>query len=450
MKFLKIYTHLFEKYFPSPLAIAVILSFLTFLISLFFIDFEGNFFQKSAKVGVFWFQGVWNENLLAFTIHMMLILVLGHVLALSNVANAVINYGLKFCNNTASAAFTIAIFTVLISLFNWGLGLIFGAVFSRKMGEHFKKQNKPLNYPLIGAAAYSGMMVWHGGFSGSATLTVASASHSLAEKIGVIGFDETVFTWLNIYVTVMLVLILPLCLFYLGKKLKYSEVKLPSSKVASKNDNSDIQWFDKSNFLGISTGSTILLFLVYWNYFKVSEGVPFFSVVNLQTTNILLLGLCFLLHGSLSNFTTALEKAISGASGILVQFPLYFGILGMVQQSGLNILVSDLLSKASSEFALSFFTFFSAGLLNIFIPSGGGQWQLQAPIIVEAAQKMNANFPKLIMAFCYGDQLTNMLQPFWALPLLGITGLKAREILPYTLIIFIIGLLVFTSGLLLF
>jgi short-chain fatty acids transporter len=159
VKLLKAYNHFFEKYFPSPLSIAIILSFLTFLLSLIFTENSVNIVTRSAEISTYWFNGLWNQNLLAFTIHMMLILVLGHILALSRPAQKIINFGLNFCHNTASAVFTITLLTIIVSLFNWGLGLIFGAVFARKIGEHFQKNNKTLNYPLVGAAAYSGMMV---------------------------------------------------------------------------------------------------------------------------------------------------------------------------------------------------------------------------------------------------------------------------------------------------
>jgi short-chain fatty acids transporter len=272
----------------------------------------------------------------------------------------------------------------------------------------------------------------------------------LFDKVGAISLADTTFSWLNVFVTVLLILILPISLYFLGKKVGSQPVLNLKTNVKDEDDLAQNQWLDKSNFLGVFTGASILLYWCFLNFQKVNEGVSVLSIINLQTTNILLLGLCFLMHGSLANFTKALEKAIGGASSILIQFPLYFGILGMVQQSGLNVLLSNLLSSASSELYLSIYTFFSAGLLNVFVPSGGGQWQLQGVIIVEAAQKINADLPKLIMAFCYGDQLTNMLQPFWALPLLGITGLKAREILPYSLLIFVIGLLVFLLGLIIF
>jgi short-chain fatty acids transporter len=146
----------------------------------------------------------------------------------------------------------------------------------------------------------------------------------------------------------------------------------------------------------------------------------------------------------------AIDKAIRGASGILIQFPLYFGIMGIMKYSGMIEIMSDFFIEVSTKQTFPILTFLSAGIVNIFVPSGGGQWAVQGPIIVESAIKIGVSIPKAIMSLAYGDQITNMLQPFWALPLLGITGLKAKEILPYTLILMLIGSCVFIMGLLIF
>jgi len=148
-------------------------------------------------------------------------------------------------------------------------------------------------------------------------------------------------------------------------------------------------------------------------------------------------------------------KAISGASGILIQFPLYFGIMAIMQHTGLVQGISDFFVELSQnigspEKSYPILSFFSAGLVNIFVPSGGGQWGVQGPIIVESAINLGIPLEKGILSLAYGDQLTNMLQPFWALPLLGITGLKAKDILPYTLILMLAGMIIFISGLLFF
>jgi short-chain fatty acids transporter len=208
--------------------------------------------------------------------------------------------------------------------------------------------------------------------------------------------------------------------------------------------------FESKPLVGWVFGAMFLLYFIYLSVAKVQEGASLLSVLNLQSTNLLLLGLAFLLQGSMKNFLSAVNEAIGDVSGILIQFPLYFGIMGIIQGSGLAGMIAGMFTSFSNEITLPIFTFFSAGILNVFVPSGGGQWQIQAPIIIESAVQSGVSMPKMIMAMCYGDQLTNMLQPFWALPLLGITQLSARDILPYCLLIFFLGLAIFMLSLLLF
>ena len=176
---------LFKSVLPTPFTIAVLLTFFTFILAFFITQskIEENHFLQLLS---FWEQGVWHSPLLVFALQMMLMLVLGHTLALSKPISNLISKGTKYCNNTANAAAIITFFTLLVSFFNWGLGLIFGAIFARKVGEHASTKGISLNYPLIGAAGYSGLMVWHGGISGSAPIKIAEEGHFLAEKIGVI------------------------------------------------------------------------------------------------------------------------------------------------------------------------------------------------------------------------------------------------------------------------
>ena len=151
--------------------------------------------------------------------------------------------------------------------------------------------------------------------------------------------------------------------------------------------------------------------------------------------NMVLLGAALLAHGEVRGLLGALDEAISGAAGILVQFPLYFGIMGMVSGTGLGAWLAVSLVGATSANWLPEALFVSSGVLNVFVPSGGGQWAVQGPLVLEACHALGVPLERGIMAMAFGDELTNMLQPFWALPLLGITGLSARDILPYTLLV---------------
>ena len=206
MSFSNKFGEFIKKILPAPFTIAVILSFITFILALFTQSTEDS--NSFFKVLEFWEKGLWDNQLMVFAMQMMLMLVLGHALALSAPLEKIINKTTSFCSNTANAAAIITFFTLLVSLFNWGLGLIFGAIFARKVGEHATKNNIKLNYPLIGAAGYSGLMVWHGGISGSAPIKIAEKGHFLEEKMGVISQSETVFSSMNLTITFFLLLIL--------------------------------------------------------------------------------------------------------------------------------------------------------------------------------------------------------------------------------------------------
>ena len=202
---------------------------------------------------------------------------------------------------------------------------------------------------------------------------------------------------------------------------------------------------DRSNLLAIGFGVLVLgTFAIQY-----SDMVRHLNITP-NMLNFFMFGLALLMHGNFKAFLKSVETAISDVSGILIQFPLYFGIMGIMAGSGMIGNISDFFVSISNQTTLPLFTFFSAGLVNIFVPSGGGQWAVQGPMIIESALQLDIPLPKAIMALDYGDQITNMLQPFWALPLLGITKLKAKEILPYTLVFMIVGTAVYILGLLVF
>ncbi len=446
-----------QRVLPSPFTIAILLTAITVLLALVFTNPKTNNEQwHIMQILAYWQGGFF--DFMTFAMQMMMILVLGHVLALTSPANKAIQRLVKHCDSTPKAAAIVTFISVLVAFFNWGLALILGAIFARKVGENAAKKRIPINYPLIGAAGYSGLMVWHGGLSGSAPLKVAEEGHKFVDKIGVIPFSETIFSSMNLVGMLLLLLILPSAMYLLGKRtnnklLDFGEEEKkelsPSPillKGAEKLDHSFILAFLLGGlmlFLGIY--KVLLAPLLYGNGFDWS-----FSFINPNYIIFMLFGLAILLHGSFAKFNQSVAKGIGGSAGIMIQFPLYAGIMGIMIQSGLANEFSSIFVQFSNSTTFPIFTFFSAGLVNIFVPSGGGQWLVQGPILIEASQALNVPIQKSIMALCYGDQITNMLQPFWALPLLGITGLQAKEILPYTLFLLLVGILIFCTILLLF
>ncbi|UII78114.1 short-chain fatty acid transporter [Flagellimonas sp. CMM7] len=452
----KVIERVFRRYLPSPFTIAVLLTILTIVLALIFTD---NTSDKNHVTVILshWENGIWNNGLLVFAYQMMLILVLGHVLVLSKPMERLILSITKLVKNTSNAAVLVALPTMLVSFFNWGLGLIFGAILARKVGEYAQANNIPINYPLIGASGYVGLMVWHGGISGSAPIKVSEAGHlkSLLEGISnvellgqlpeTISTSLTVFSYWNLILFTVVALSIVVTVYHLGKRVSPNSVNLKEYKFKSveKENLEGAEKLDYSKIAATCFGFLILIaFLLQY--------LPALQALNITPNmlNFFMLGLAIILHGSFKSFLVAVEEAIGDTAGILIQFPLYFGIMGIMGSSGMINDISDFFVSISTTVTLPIFTFLSAGLVNIFVPSGGGQWAVQGPLVLESAIQLGVPLPQAVMALAYGDQVTNMLQPFWALPLLGITKLKAKEILPYTLIFMLIGSLVYISGLL--
>ena len=454
----KVIENIFRRYLPSPFTIAVLLTILTIVLALVFTE---NTSEANHLFTIFsyWENGIWNNGLLVFAYQMMLILVLGHVLVLSKPMERLILGITRLVKNTSNAAVLVALPTMLVAFFNWGLGLIFGAILARKVGEYAHANNIPINYPLIGASGYVGLMVWHGGISGSAPIKVAEKGHLTDLMSGASNLELmrqlpetlstslTVFSSWNIILFLTVVTAISILVHVLGKKATPQNLELKEYKFQS-IDRKDIRGAEKLDYSRIAAslfgGLILLTFLVQY--------LPALKKLNITPNmlNFFMLGMAIVLHGSFKSFLVAVEEAISDTAGILIQFPLYFGIMGIMASSGMITGISDFFVSISNPITSPIFTFFSAGLVNIFVPSGGGQWAIQGPLVLESSLQLGVPLPKAVMALAYGDQITNMLQPFWALPLLGITKLKAKEILPYTLLFMLVGSLIYICGLLIF
>ncbi|MCB9261784.1 MAG: short-chain fatty acid transporter [Flavobacteriales bacterium] len=444
MKFTQTYLKLVKKYLPSPMVIAIFLTVFTAVLALFFGQIPADK-NPATFIANAWQKGFW--ELLEFTMQMVLMLILGHSIALSPVIEKFINRIVSYCKSNAHAAILVTLFSVLMGYFNWGLGLVFGAILARKVGEYAHEKHIKINYPLIAACGYTALMVWHGGLSGSAPLTVNKAGHSLENQMDIVPLTETIFSASNMVVFMLCVLVLPIFAWWLSKG-KFSDI-YPKTKYNNQFDATALQGaekLDRSEFLAVVFGG---IFLIVW-FLQLFEAQFSINFLSLNNVNFLLFSLAILSHRSLAGFLHSIETAILGSTGIIIQFPLYAGIMGLMKYSGLLESVSQAFVHISSAKTFPFFAYLSSAIVNILVPSGGGQWQVQGPILIEAAQKLGVSNAKTVMALAYGDQLTNMLQPFWALPLLGITGLKARDILPYSVLFMLVGALIFLSALYLF
>ena len=456
--FTKYIENFFKRFLPSPFTIAIILSLITIFIAIIFSNFSNSNSFSFFEILSFWEKGIWNNDLLVFAYQMILILVLGHILVLSSPVNHLILKIVKYANTTKRAVVIVSFSVMIVAFFNWGLGLIFGAILARKVGDYCYEKNIKINYPLIGASGYVGLMVWHSGISGSAPIKAAEDNHLINLMLSTndsssfldiptsLNFDLTVLSSANLITFISLLIVVPLTFFLIAKNTKSKDYQLQNINFeTSSNSISENDKLENSRIFSLTFGLILItaFFYQYWNNILIFKITP-------NSLNFFMLALSILLHNNIKSFLSALNESIKGASGILIQFPLYFGIMGIMKETGLIIYISDFFISVSNEITLPIFTFFSAAIINVFVPSGGGQWVIQGPVVISAATELNVPIPKVVMALAYGDQLTNMLQPFWALPLLAITKLKAKEILPYTLIIMLVGLIIFITSLLIF
>ena len=442
-KWLNAYAAGFQRWMPSPFAIAVLLTALSGLLACSV--------AVPRDVALAWVEGLWNPGLIRFGFQAMFMLVMGHVLALAPLVLSLLDRAVNWILRTPYlAAAKLALLSMGLGWLNWGLGLVGGAILVRGVLKRCSSRDG-LHPGVLGAAGYTGLLVWHGGLSGSAPLKVAEEGH-LAELapnlVGLpdsIGLLDTVFSTWSVLVTVGVVVSVLLVFVWLGKRKDLAPVAVPDDGAEVVDvELADTGFLDRSRWPAGLLGVACLGGALLWALSE--DGWSALGFITPDWINTALLGAALLAHGSINSMVKALKEAIQGASGILVQFPLYFGIMGLVTGTGLGTWMAGALVGATSPEGLPFALFLSSGVLNVFVPSGGGQWAVQGPLVLEACQTLNVPLHRGVMAMAFGDELTNMLQPFWALPLLGITGLKARDILPYTLLIMVVAGTVMTVG----
>ena len=423
---------------PDPLFLALGLTGITFILAYFFGTSVRQGLPGIADVLVYWTEGFW--ELLAFSMQMVLILLLGYMLALSPLLDRLSSRLSTLSRRPVRGTIILTLLAILFGWLNWGLALVFGAILVKKIAEQAARSKWAINYPLLGASAYVCMMVWHGGLSGSAPLSVADAGHFLFEKTGIIPLRETLFSPMNLSVTAALLIMLPLASGLFARK-KSGTVPVVTGPL------------ETVSYDGTHPGRSRILpvfgILLLAGFF-ISTFTRTDSTLGLNQVNIILFALVLMAFPNAGALGNAAAKAVQSTTGIIIQFPLYAGIMGIMKYSGLLVVITNWFVSVSTPQSLPLFSFFSAALVNLFVPSGGGQWAVQGPVLMEAAGLVGVDYAKEVMALAYGDQLTNMLQPFWALPLLGITGLKAGQILKYSLPFMLIGMVIYGLALLIF
>ncbi|WP_185983898.1 short-chain fatty acid transporter [Aureimonas mangrovi] len=423
------FVHVFDRYLPDPLVIVVFITLFVFGAGILG---EG---QTPTDMLVYWQEGFW--SLLSFAMQMSLILVLGFTVASTPLFGRFINWVSGFARTPGTAILIVSVVSLSASWLNWGVGLVIGAV----LGKELARRVPGVDYRLLVASAYSGFLVWHGGLSGSVPLLIANPGHFLEGTIGLIPTDQTIFSALNLGIVAALMVAVPLTNWLMMRGIKDpvvvgSRLDAEETKVTQETETRPAERLENSRvFAWIIAAMGLLAVAVYW--WRGTGGL------NLDLVNFILIFLGIGLHGTLRRFLETFTEGAKGAAGILIQFPFYAGIMGMLGGSGLTASISNFFVDIATAETLPVLTFLAAGLVNTFVPSGGGQWAVQGPVMMEAAIALQADVARVAMAVAWGDAWTNMIQPFWALPALAIAGLKARDIMGFcVMVLFVSGIVI--------
>lgn len=472
-------THLFRRYVPDPLVISVLLFVFTLALALALGTFPSLGQERHLGAKAVFLLDSWrgNEGLwkfLAFSMQMCLVLVTGHALAASEFVSRLIRSLASAPKSAAQASAMVALLACMVGLINWGLGLVFGAILAREVGRSCAQRGVRAHYPLLVASAYTCMMVWHGGLSGSAPLSMTTraeaarvlpaqtlerlSEHQALQAGGspedgsLIGLGETTFSPINLAVTGSLLVLVPLFAAWVTPRREQDcagiEVAAPGmikrhDEAEAPPEKSPAALLERSPV--VSWVLALLLIAALWRFASTKS----LQTIGLNEVNIAMLALGLIAHGSPMRYIAAAEEGAKGCAGIILQFPLYAGTMGVIVSSGLAEQIVNGLTQAAPPKLLPLLTYFAACVFNVFVPSGGGQWGVQGPVALESAMSAGIAPGRMVLAVAYGDQTTNMLQPFWALPLLAITGVRARDIVGDCAKFMVLGLLVCGAALLL-
>lgn len=396
-----------------------------------------------------WGKGFW--ELIPFTLQMALIIITGHVLATSRPVGRVIRALAAWPTRPRNAVALVAFFAMTSSWFNWGFSLIFSAVLAKEVARRVEG----VDYRALAAASFLGLgSVWAQGLSGSAALQMATPG-ALQPQIrdivanngmvpgGIIPFRDTIFLWQS-FVSVIVEIALVTFVMWLvtppsgrGKTARDLGIDLGTAEIeppATIAKPTPGQWLEHSpilNWMIVLIGGTYLV-----RYFM-QAGEPL-NAINLNIVNLTFLLLGFLLHKTPARLMHAVQSATPAIWGVILQFPFYAGIAGIITSTALSQQIAHAFVGISNAKTFPAIVAIYSAVLGVFVPSGGSKWVVEAPYVMAAAHELKVHLGWVVASYDLGEALANLVQPFWMLPILGLFQLRARDVMGYTFVVFLV------------
>ena len=421
----------FERWFPDSFVLALSAVAIVYIAAVLFGDISA--FETAQHFG----SGFW--DLVTFTMQMSLIVVTGYAVATSPPVHRAIAWLASAPKTGPGAAAYVGLFSMLTSLISWSFSLIFSALLVREVARRVKGAD----YRALGAAAYLGVgSVWALGMSSSAALLMANPD-SLPDAIeaisGVIPLSQTLGLWQSLLTAGVLILVS----MWIAFKSAPPESAARSMKAMGVDDAPIVyavekaekpgEWLEVNPLLTIVVGALGLAYLAA----AVANGGPS-VLLSLNNYIFMFLILGMLLHWRPRSFARAILAAIAPVAGVIIQYPMYAGIVRMLTESGLATRISDFFVAISTEHTFPVMVGIYSALLGVFIPSAGGKWLIEAPYLLEAGNELGVHLGWVVQTYNATEALANLIHPFWMLPLVGILALKPRDIVGYSMLQFIV------------
>ena len=432
-----------ERWLPDPFIFALLATLLVAVASVTFGD------ASPAQVVDAWGGKFW--DLVPFTMQMSLIIITGYVLATSPPVGRMITAIAAWPTTPRSAVALVTLFALATSLVNWGFSLIFSAVLVRAVA----RRGLDVDYRALAASTVLGLgSVWAQGLSGSAALQMASAG-ALPPAIrdivaggglvpgGIISFQHTIFLWQSLLSVVIESAVITAVMWLAtppagcGRTAQQLGIDLSAEDdagPATPRDATPGQWFENSRLL---TWLTVLLAGAYLVRYFMRAAEPL-AAINLNTVNLVFLMIGFLLHGTPARLMRSVQAATPAAWGVILQFPFYAGIAGIITSTHLGDRLAQVFASLSSTTTFPAVVAVYSTVLGVFVPSGGSKWVIEAPYVMAAAHQLKVHLGWVVASYDLGEALAGLVQPFWMLPVLGLLQLRARDIMGYTFVGFLV------------
>jgi short-chain fatty acids transporter len=395
-----------------------------------------------------WGRGFW--DLIPFTLQMALVIITGHVLATSPPMERLIRAIASWPRTPRGAVALVAFFALASAWFNWGFSLVFSAVLAIEIARRVAG----VDYRALAAASMLGLgSIWAQGLSGSAALQMATpgalqpqirdiVAHGGLVAGGLIPFRHTIFLWQSLVAVAVEIVVVVAVMYFAtppgrGRTAADMAIDLAPAEVRSlKSEVRNLPFGQRLEHSPILSWLVVLLGVTYLARYFFQAAEPL-NALNLNILNLAFLLLGFLLHGTPARLMRAVQDATPAVWGVILQFPFYAGIAGVIIATHLNEQVASLFVRVSTPATFPALVATYSAVLGVFVPSGGSKWVIEAPYVMEAAHTMKVHLGWVVSAYDLGEALANLLQPFWMLPILGLFKLGARDVMGYTIVVFL-------------